>query len=61
MLDIRFIRENADLVAEKSKQKGYDVDIRRLLYVDKTRRQILGHIEDLRKTIAASGIPGLPP
>ena len=35
MLDIRFIRENADLVQEKSKQKGYDVDIRALLEADK--------------------------
>jgi len=35
MLDIRFIRENAEQVAEKSKQKGYKVDIAKLLEADK--------------------------
>ena len=34
MLDIRFIRENAELVAEKAKQKGYDVDVRHLVELD---------------------------
>src|SRR5581483_9870619 len=48
MLDIRFIRENADLVAEKSKQKGYAVDISRLLELDEQRRQIMGDIEMVR-------------
>lgn len=48
MLDIQFIRDNADLVAEKSKQKGYDVDISKLLELDAKRRELLGEIEGLR-------------
>jgi seryl-tRNA synthetase len=48
MLDIRFIRENAELVAEKSKQKGYDVDIKKLISVDDSRRNLLTEIERLR-------------
>lgn len=48
MLDIRFIRENADLVAEKSKQKGYEVDIKHLLELDEKRRELQKQIEDVR-------------
>lgn len=49
MLDIQFIRDNADLVAEKSKQKGYQVDINKLLQLDIERRAQLTSIEALRK------------
>ena len=45
MLDIQFIRENADLVKEKSKQKGFDVDIDKLLKLDKSRRKLLEDLE----------------
>ncbi len=48
MLDIRFIRENAEKVAEKSKQKGYDIDISKLLELDEQRRRHLSEIEALR-------------
>ena len=48
MLDIRFIRENAGLVAEKSKQKGYEVSIDKLLAVDENRRLLLSEIEKIR-------------
>jgi seryl-tRNA synthetase len=48
MLDIKFIRENRDLVAEKSRQKGYEVNIDKLLTVDENRRKLLGEIERLR-------------
>ena len=48
MLDIRFIRENAELVAEKSKQKGYDVNVSKLLQVDENRRKLLAEIEKVR-------------
>jgi seryl-tRNA synthetase len=48
MLDIRFIRENAELVAEKSKQKGYEVNIDKLLAVDDSRRKLLAEIEKVR-------------
>jgi seryl-tRNA synthetase len=49
MLDIQFIRENADLVAEKSKQKGYAVDVQQLLGFDGERRELLQQVEDLRR------------
>jgi seryl-tRNA synthetase len=48
MLDIQFIRENPELVAEKSKQKGYDVDVRQLLELDVERRTRLTQIDELR-------------
>jgi seryl-tRNA synthetase len=49
MLDIQFIRDNPELVAEKSKQKGYDVDITQLLGFDTERRELLQQVEDLRR------------
>ncbi len=49
MLDIQFIRDNPDLVAEKSKQKGYKVDITQLLGFDSERRELLQQVEDLRR------------
>ncbi|MBX4190770.1 serine--tRNA ligase, partial [Candidatus Saccharibacteria bacterium] len=48
MLDIRLIRENPELVTEKSKQKGYSVDIQKLLSVDDSRRTLLTEVERLR-------------
>jgi seryl-tRNA synthetase len=48
MLDIRFIRENADQVTQKSQQKGYTVDIQKLLAVDDSRRKLLSEIERVR-------------
>lgn len=48
MLDIQFIRDNPDLVAEKSQQKGYKVDIKQLLELDTERRTRLTQIEELR-------------
>lgn len=49
MLDIQFIRENADLVAQKSEQKGYKVDIPKLLKLDEERRRLLQEVEALRR------------
>lgn len=48
MLDIRYIRENAERVQEASKQKGYDVDISKLLELDEKRRELQKSIDDLR-------------
>jgi seryl-tRNA synthetase len=48
MLDIQFIRENAELVKEKSAQKGYPVDIDQLLGFDTERKVLLAEAEDLR-------------
>ncbi len=48
MLDIRFIRENPELVKEKSEQKGYKVDIDSLLKVDEDRKSLIAQVEELR-------------
>lgn len=49
MLDIQFIRDNPDLVAQKSQQKGYNVDIAALLKIDEERRQLVTSSEELRR------------
>lgn len=49
MLDIRFIRENANLVQVNSKNKGYNVDIRSLLELDSKRRDAQKQVEELRE------------
>lgn len=48
MLDIRFIRENADLVQQNAKNKGYDVSISRLLELDEQKRSSQKQIDELR-------------
>lgn len=48
MLDIRFIRENPELVADHAAKKGYTVDIKRLLELDEKRRQIGQTVDGLR-------------
>ncbi|MCA9313591.1 serine--tRNA ligase, partial [Candidatus Saccharibacteria bacterium] len=49
MLDIKFIRENAELVAEKALQKGYSVDVNQLLGFDKARLELQQQVEELRR------------
>lgn len=49
MIDIQFIRDNPELVAEKSKQKGYEVDIDGLLFLDSSRRGLIASLEGLQK------------
>lgn len=48
MLDIKFIRENPKLVSEKAKQKGYDVDVKKLLEVDEKRRKLIEEVDQVR-------------
>src|SRR6266404_311738 len=48
MLDIRFIRENAELVEKSSQSKGYKVNIQKLLALDDNRRKLLSEIEKIR-------------
>lgn len=63
MLDIQFIRENPELVAEKSRQKGYDIDVVQLLGFDAERRELQTKVEELRRErneIAASMKGGRP-
>jgi len=49
MLDINFIRENQKLVEKSAKSKGYEVDIKGLLLLDESRRDLLASIENLRR------------
>ncbi len=49
MIDIQFVRDNPKLASEKSKQKGYDVDISQLVELDTERRELLGQVEHLRQ------------
>ncbi len=48
MLDIQFIRDNAELVSKKAEQKHVEVDIPRLLQVDEQRRNAVQQIEEVR-------------
>jgi seryl-tRNA synthetase len=48
MLDIQFVRDNADFVKEKSAQKGYPVDVDKLLELDVTRRARMTQADELR-------------
>jgi seryl-tRNA synthetase len=48
MLDIQFIRNNAELVQRKSEEKGYQVSVAGLLELDARRRETLTKLEELR-------------
>lgn len=48
MLDIKFIRENADLIKAAARKKHVEVDIDRLISVDDDRRAILQRVEEKR-------------
>lgn len=48
MLDIKFIRENIDLVKAGAKKKRIDVDLDRLLAADDKRRALLIEVEGMR-------------
>jgi seryl-tRNA synthetase len=49
MIDIQIVRDNPEVVKTKTKQKGYDVDIDRLLALDTERKNLLGQVESLRQ------------
>jgi seryl-tRNA synthetase len=49
MLDIRFIRENAELVQDHAQKKGYSVDIAALLARDEARRTVQQQADTLRE------------
>ncbi len=48
MLDLRFIRENVDLVKEMLKNRGSDINIQELLDLDVRRRELLSEVESLK-------------
>ena len=66
MLDIKFIRENADLVQEGARKKRIDFDVKKLVEVDDKRKAILQSIEDKKAkqnsaTARITNNPGISP
>lgn len=49
MLDVKFIRENPDLVERSAKEKGYKVEIKEILDLDEKRKKELAKVEVLRQ------------
>lgn len=49
MIDIQIIRDNPEMVRDKSKQKGYDVDVTQLLGFDTERRELQQQVDALRQ------------
>lgn len=48
MLDIRFVRENADLVQAAAEHKGYKVNVEAILKLDDKRRQLQTQVDEVR-------------
>lgn len=48
MLDIKFIRDNKEIIAESAKKKRLEFDVEKLISVDEKRREALSKVEDLR-------------
>lgn len=48
MLDIKLIRENPEKVKKGAKKKNIELDIDKLLELDKRKRELLGQIEELK-------------
>src|SRR3989338_3045405 len=51
MLDIKFIRENKEIVEQGAKKKKIDVDIKRLVELDDERLAVLKEVETLRSEV----------
>ena len=49
MLDIRFVRENPELVQENARRKGYEVNIEEVLRWDTTKRELQQQADELRE------------
>jgi seryl-tRNA synthetase len=48
MLDIKFIRENKDLIVQGAKKKHLDFDVEKLIAIDDKRRALLVEVETMR-------------
>ena len=59
MLDIKFVRENLDLVKLAATKKKIKIDLDRLVVVDNSRREIMQKLEEKRaeQNRVSSGIP----
>ena len=48
MLDVKFIRENLELVSKSAKEKGYKIDVSEVVELDDKRKSVLSEVELLR-------------
>ncbi len=51
MLDIKFIRDNKDIVQAGAKKKRIDIDIEKLIVLDDERLKVLKEVEELRSEV----------
>ena len=49
MIDIRLVRENPELVAQNAKNKGYDIDVNKIVALDDERRNLQKQVDELRE------------
>ncbi len=49
MLDVKFIRENLDLVEKSTKEKGYKINVKDVIKIDDERKAVLTEVEALRQ------------
>ena len=49
MLDVKFIRDNFELVEKSAKEKGYKINVKEVLDLDEKRRKELARVEELRR------------
>ncbi len=55
MLDIKFIRENLDLIRKSAADKRIACDVDRLIEVDRNRRALQSELDSLRESVKESG------
>lgn len=48
MLDVKFIRENLELVEKSTREKGYKINVKEILELDDKRKVVLAEAETLR-------------
>ena len=48
MLDLKFIRENLEVVKNKLSQRNLEIDLDRIIEIDQRRREIIQEVETLR-------------
>ena len=63
MIDIRLVRENPELVAQNARNKGYDIDVNKLVILDDERRSLQQRVDELRekRNLNASSMKGSKP
>src|SRR5512146_774994 len=58
MLDLKYVRENVDQVAQMLRNRQMDMDLKPLLELDEERRRVLREVEELkhRRNVASEEI-----